>query len=208
LSKGDRPGPNDRPDTAAPSVQSSVPPVYFEEMFASNPDPWQFETSPYESEKYATSIGALAGRRYHRAFEVGCANGVLTERLASICDTLLSIDVSSSALATARTRNKQTAHVDFQKMMFPGQTPDGSFDLIVLSEVVYYWSSADIATAAAWISQRLEPGGDLLLVHWIGETDYPQTGDGAVEQLRQGLSTLKAIRADRYEKYRLDLWRA
>ena len=72
-------------------------------------------------------------------------------------------------------------------MVFPGQTPDGSFDLIVLSEVVYYWSSADIATAAAWISQRLEAGGDLLLVHWIGETDYPQTGDGAVEQLRQGL---------------------
>ena len=199
---------NDRPDTAAPSNRASVPPVYFEEMFAGNPDPWQFETSPYEQEKYDTSIGALAGRRYHRAFEVGCANGVLTERLASICDTLLSIDVSSTALATARTRSEQTAHVEFQEMVFPGQTPVGSFDLIVLSEVVYYWSSADIGAAAAWIGQRLEPGGDLLLVHWIGETDYPQTGDGAVEQLRQGLPTMKIIRGDRYEKYRLDLWRA
>ena len=208
MSKGDRAEPNDCPDTAAPSVQSSVPPVYFEEMFAGNPDPWQFETSPYEHEKYDTSIGALAGRPYRRAFEVGCANGVLTERLALICDTLLSIDVSSSALASARTRNSQTAHVKFQEMVFPGQTPNGSFDLIVLSEVVYYWSSGDIATAAAWISQRLEAGGDLLLVHWIGETDYPQTGDGAVEQLQQGLPTMKIIRADRYEKYRLDLWRA
>jgi predicted TPR repeat methyltransferase len=208
LSDRDRAAANDHLDTGAPSVRASVPPVYFEEMFASNPDPWQFETSPYESEKYATSIGALAGRRYHRAFEVGCANGVLTERLASICETLLSIDVSSSALATARTRNEQTAHVEFQELMFPGQTPDGSFDLIVLSEVVYYWSSADIAAAAAWISQRLEPGGDLLLVHWIGETDYPQTGDGAVDRLRQGLPTIKIICADRYEKYRLDLWRA
>jgi predicted TPR repeat methyltransferase len=208
LSDRDRAAANDQLDTGVPSVRASVPPVYFEEMFASNPDPWQFETSPYESEKYATSIGALAGRRYHRAFEVGCANGVLTERLASICETLLSIDVSSSALATARTRNEQTAHVEFQELMFPGQTPDGSFDLIVLSEVVYYWSSADIAAAAAWISQRLEPGGELLLVHWIGETDYPQTGDGAVDRLRQGLPTMKTIRADRYEKYRLDLWRA
>ena len=208
MSDRDRAAANDHLDTGAPSVRASVPPVYFEEMFASNPDPWQFETSPYESEKYATSIGALAGRRYHGAFEVGCANGVLTERLASICETLLSIDVSSSALATARTRNEQTAHVEFQELMFPGQTPDGSFDLIVLSEVVYYWSSGDIATAAAWISQRLEAGGDLLLVHWIGETDYPQTGDGAVEQLQQGLPTMKIIRADRYEKYRLDLWRA
>ena len=208
MSKGDRAEPNDCPDTAAPSVQSSVPPVYFEEMFAGNPDPWQFETSPYEHEKYDTSIGALAGRPYRRAFEVGCANGVLTERLALICDTLLSIDVSSSALASARTRNSQTAHVKFQETVFPGQTPNGWFDLIVLSEVVYYWSSGDIATAAAWISQRLKAGGDLLLVHWIGETDYPQTGDGAVEQLQQGLPTMKIIRADRYEKYRLDLWRA
>jgi predicted TPR repeat methyltransferase len=199
---------NDRPDTAAPSDRASVPPVYFEEMFAGNPDPWQFETSPYEHEKYDTSIGALAGRRYHRTFEVGCANGVLTERLAAICDKLLSVDVSSSALATAGTRNKQTPHVHFQELVFPGQTPDGSFDLIVLSEVVYYWSSADIATAAEWISQRLEAGGDLLLVHWIGETDYPQTGDGAVEQLRKRLPAMKIIRADRYEKYRLDLWRA
>ena len=208
MSDRDSAATNNRAGGPAPSNRPSVPPVYFEEMFAGNPDPWQFETSPYEQEKYDTSIGALAGRRYRRAFEVGCANGVLTERLALICDTLLSIDVSSTALATARTRNEQTAHVEFQEMMFPGQTPDGSFDLIVLSEVVYYWSSADIAAAAAWISQRLEPGGDLLLVHWIGETDYPQTGDGAVEQLRQKLSTLKAIRADRYEKYRLDLWRA
>jgi predicted TPR repeat methyltransferase len=208
LSDRDSAAANDRPDTAAPSVQASVPPVYFENMFAGNPDPWQFETSPYEHEKYETSIGALAGRPYRRAFEVGCANGVLTMRLAAICDELLSVDVSSTALATARTRNEQRAHVEFQEMVFPGQTPNGSFDLIILSEVVYYWSSGDIATAAAWISQRLEAGGDLLLVHWIGETDYPQTGDGAVEQLRHGLSTLKAIRADRYEKYRLDLWRA
>jgi SAM-dependent methyltransferase len=208
LSDRDSAAADDRPDTPAPRNRASVPPVYFEEMFAGNPDPWQFETSPYEQEKYGTSIRAVAARQYQRAFEIGCANGVLTERLALICNILLSIDVSSTALATARTRNSQTAHVKFQELVFPGQTPDGSFDLIVLSEVVYYWSSADIAAAAAWIGQRLEPGGDLLLVHWIGETDYPQTGDGAVEQLRQGLPTMKSIRADRYEKYRLDLWRA
>jgi predicted TPR repeat methyltransferase len=186
----------------------SVPPHYFENMFAGDPDPWQFETSSYEAAKYNMSIRALAGRRYSRAFEVGCANGVLTQRLATICDKLLSIDVSPSALASARTRNGQAAHVQFEHMRFPHQTPDGPFDLIVLSEVVYYWSSADIAAAAAWIGQQLEPCGDLLLVHWIGETDYPQTGDSAVQQLRQGLPRTNIIRADRYEEYRLDLWRA
>ena len=73
--------------------------------------------------------------------------------------------------------------------------------------MVYYWSGADIAAAAAWLATHLESGGDLLLVHWIGDTDYPQTGDEAVRRLRAALPNMEALRADRTDKYRLDLWR-
>lgn len=188
-------------------MSKSLPPDYFEQMFAGDPDPWQFETSAYESAKYDASIAALGGRQYTRGFEVGCANGVLTERLARCCDSLLSVDVSDTALARARKRNGDTRHVAFANMAFPKQAPDGGFDLIVLSEVVYYWSAADIAAAGAWIASHLGQGGDLLLVHWIGETDYPQTGDNAVQLLRGALPDVADIHADRHEKYRLDLWR-
>lgn len=188
-------------------MSESLPPDYFEQMFAGNPDPWQFETSPYESAKYDASISALGDRRYERVLEVGCANGVLTERLARRCRSLLSVDVSDTALASARQRNSHSGHVAFANMSFPKQAPNGGFDLIVLSEVVYYWSTADIAVAGAWIAAHLQPGGDLLLVHWTGETDYPQTGDNAVQLLRAALPDIAVVRADRHEKYRLDLWR-
>ena len=187
--------------------ETSLPPDYFERMFSSNPDPWQFETSTYESAKYDASIAALGPRRYARALEVGCANGVLTQRLAAHCDAVVAIDVSDTALDRARKRNADARHVQFAKSVFPCETPDGSFDLIVLSEVVYYWNGADIAETGEWIAAQLEGGGDLLLVHWIGETDYPQTGDKAVRLLRAALPDISVIRADRTDKYRLDLWR-
>lgn len=185
----------------------SLPADYFEQMFAGNPDPWNFETSPYEHVKFETSIAALDGRRYRSALEVGCANGVFTQRLAPHCKAIVAIDVSETALARARTRNAETGHVTFAKMEFPRETPQDSFDLIVLSEVVYYWNDADIAVAGAWITEHLEDGGDLLLVHWIGETNYPQSGDGAVRLLWAALPDAEILHAARYEQYRLDLWR-
>lgn len=187
--------------------KASLTPDYFEQMFAGNPDPWDFETSTYESAKFDTSVAALAQRRYRRALEVGCANGVLTQRLAPQCAALVAIDVSETALVRARNRNRAFTQIAFSAMTFPRDTPDGHFDLIVLSEVVYYWSRADIAAAGAWIATHLDAGGDLLLVHWIGETDYPQSGDTAVQFLRADLTDAKKIHADRTDKYRLDLWR-
>jgi predicted TPR repeat methyltransferase len=194
-------------ETSELRVSQSLPPAYFEQMFASNPDPWDFETSVYEAAKFEASIAALDGRAYASALEVGCANGVLTQQLAPRCKNLLSIDVSDSALASARERNRAASHVKFCNMVFPKQTPEARFDLIVMSEVVYYWSAADIAAGGAWIAGNLEPGGDLLLVHWTGGTDYPQTGHGAVSLMREVLPNMTVIRATRQEKYRLDLWR-
>lgn len=92
-------------------------------------------------------------------------------------------------------------------MTFPSETPEGRFDLIVLSEVVYYWDAADIAATGAWITAHADRPADILLVHWTGATDYPQTGDEAVRLLRAAIPRAEDSRADRHEKYRLDLWR-
>ncbi|MET3891941.1 SAM-dependent methyltransferase [Bosea sp. OAE506] len=187
----------------------SLPPAYFEGMFKGTPDPWGFETSRYEQNKYDHSIAALSGRRYGQAFEIGCANGVLTQRLAHHCDDLLAVDVSETALASARARCAGQHNVRFACMNFPGDTPTGaSFDLIMLSEVAYYWDDADLAHAARELVALLAFGGDLLLVHWTGATDYPQSGDGAVEALRRSMaSAVETVIDERRPEYRLDLWR-
>jgi SAM-dependent methyltransferase len=187
----------------------TLPPGYFERMFAGTPDPWGFESSPYERAKYAHSIAALGGRHYGHAFEIGCANGVLTRQLAPHCDDLLAIDVSDTALASARGRCGDLPEVRFARMSFPGDVPtEGSFDLIVLSEVAYYWDKADLERAARKLDVLLTLGGDLLLVHWTGETDYPQSGDDAVEGLHEVMKRgIEILLHERRPEYRLDLWR-
>lgn len=189
--------------------QNSLDADYFEQMFRDTPDPWEFETSAYEQAKYARTLEALGDRRFDRALEVGCANGVLTARLAPLCDRLLAIDVSQTALALARERCRDLAQVAFERLAFPEQTPGGEpFDLLLLSEVVYYWDDGDLRRAADWIAQGVAPGGQVLLVHWTGETDYPQSGDEAVEKLHAMLSDrIDLVRSEREPEYRLDLWR-
>ena len=74
------------------------------------------------------------------------------------------MDVSEAALTQARTRYAGLPQVDLRLMQVPGEFPTQSFDLILLSEVGYYWSPANLARAAAQLVSGLQPGGHLLLV--------------------------------------------
>src|SRR5580693_2820613 len=112
------------------NASESLGPSYFAQIYQTNLDPWNFETSPYEREKYLASLAALPLARYGRAFEIGGSIGVLTRMLADRCDRLLSIDVSSIAQGRAEVRCADQPQVEFQIMQFPREVPDRTFDLI------------------------------------------------------------------------------
>ena len=139
---------------------------YFDRVYAANEDPWQFATSPYERDKYAATLAALPNEHYESGFEIGCSIGVLTQQLATRCGQLLSVDISETALRQARQRLGGAAQVRIENRAVPATFPDETFDLIVLSEVGYYWSMDDLLTARQLIIDHLRPGGHLLLVHW------------------------------------------
>ena len=186
-------------------TRESLPPSYFDDLYARDPDPWRFRTSDYERAKYADTVDALEGRRFRRAVEVGCAIGELTAWLAPLCDDLLGVDVAEAALAQARTRNADRPHVRFARMTLPRERPERRFDLIVLSEVLYYFGPEDLERVARWTVEALEPGGVALLAHWLGETpDYPRTGDEAVEAFLRAAPELTTDLRRRRERYRLD----
>ncbi len=188
--------------------ERSIDPDWFEALFREQGDPWQFETSVYEQAKYAHTLASLPRERYRSALEVGCANGVLTRQLAARCDDLLAVDVSRTALEAAEARCADLPQVRFERRQLPRDAPEGSFDLLTLSEVVYYWDRDDLAQMAGYLRDAVVAGGDILLVHWTGDTDYPLSGDAAVDGLRTLLgNAVKPLREERREQYRLDLWR-
>jgi SAM-dependent methyltransferase len=189
------------------SPSGSLAPQYFDQLYAVDADPWDFESSPYEAAKYEATLAALPHERYSRAYEPGCSIGVLTKQLANRCENLLATDISETALSRARARCADLPHVTFSTCDISRDFPDGSFDLVLLSEVAYYLSRADLEQLRQRIAMALAPGGHLLLVHYTGETNYPITADTAHEifgDWKQSIwRNLKSFRADHY---RLDLF--
>lgn len=188
--------------------KQSLPSSYFDKLYSDNPDPWKFETSEYEASKYAATIAALPKERYRSAFEIGCSIGVLTQKLANRCDSLLSVDVSELALNQAIQRCQVLPHVRFQLLNVPKEYPDEMFDLTLVSEVGYYWCWEDFRQAQQLILEHLEPGGHLLLVHWtLYAKDYPLSGDEVHDAFLELTPTkLRHLKGQREEQYRLDLF--
>ena len=192
-----------------PNQPNTLPPAYFEAVYQANADPWGFETSPYEREKYATTLAALPRAHYERAFEIGCSLGVLTAQLAPRCGHLLAVDVAPAPLERARQRCADLPQVTLEQRRIPEEFPAGQFDLILVSEVGYYWSPADLERAAVQILAALVPGGQLLLVHWTPPVhDYPLTGDAVHEfflRQAQPAGPLRHLQGQRHAQYRLDV---
>jgi SAM-dependent methyltransferase len=188
--------------------RTSLDARYFDDIFARDDDPWDLATSAYEAEKFARTLAAIADRRYQAALEIGCAHGVLTEKILPCCDSLLAIDISSKALAKAHKRVGDRPGLKLQQMAFPKQTPETTgFDLVLLSEVAYYWDGVDLDRAGEWLELGVAPGGRVLLAHYTGETDYPHSGDAAVQLLWEGTRGAFAEElTERHPRYRLDLW--
>src|SRR5579863_1123227 len=184
----------------------TLKPEYFDALYTADPDPWNFASSPYERAKYTLTLNAMPKPRYRSALEVGCSIGVLTRSLASRCDDVLAIDAARTPLIQARRRCADLPRVRFEQMFVPEQWPKGTFELILLSEVVYYLGCEDVGRLAARVTRSLAPGGSVILVHWTGSTDYPLSGDEAVDLFIERVGWICRVeRSHRYSRFRLDV---
>ena len=79
----------------------------------------------------------------------------------------------------------------------------------MLSEVLFFFTPEDLAAIAGHLVAALEPGAEVVLVHWLGETNFPLSADEAVETLiRLTAGHLQNGQHSRTECYRLDVLRA
>ena len=192
------------------TVNNSLPEDYFNEVYRDNDDPWEFETSDYERDKYADTVDSLPLTYYDKAFEIGCSIGVLTKMLAEKCGHLLSIDIADAPLEKARLRLNNYPNVEFRKMAVPGEFPIDNFDLVVMSEVGYFLNIADLKLLIKEIVNHLNSKGNLLLVHWTPYVpDFPLTGDIVHNEFLKSAGDgmpLKHLLHKREDTYRVDLF--
>ena len=170
---------------------------YFRERYAASPDPYGLAERWYEARKYALSTALLPRQRYGAAFEPGCSVGVLTAMLAARCDSLLACDAVPDAVASAKARTAGLPGVRVVQRAIPGEWPPHSFDLIVFSELLYYFDDADLGQVLGLGLGSLRPGGHLLAVHWRHPApNHPRTGDDVHEDLaaQPGLARLARYR--------------
>ena len=112
-----------------------------------------------------------------------------------------------NALAEARQRNAASPWIRFSSLFVPAQWPDEAFDLIVLSEVIDYLGEADVVALAGKVAESLLPGGDVILVHWVGKKRGRASQSEASDRFIAAAEGLTTLRQDRNADYRLDLLR-
>lgn len=172
-----------------------TPPEYFELAYAGDPEVFGAVEGWYERRKRSVLLASLAKSNYQSAFEPGCGNGALTRELAPRCEHLLSLDGSERALASAKLLVKDFPHVAFSRGTLPDAWPLlRHFDLIVISEVLYYFEDQEVALIAEFCRGSLQPGGELVSVHWRhASPDYPGSGDRAHRILRRTCVELQPL---------------
>jgi Nodulation protein S (NodS) len=175
----------------------TVDPGYFRDRYAASPDPYGLADRWYEARKYALTVALLPRQRYGAAFEPGCSIGVLTTKLAARCGSLLACDAIGSALVSARARTAGLPGVRVERRVIPGDWPPGEFDLIVFSEILYYFDDGDLEQVLRLGTGALRQDGHLLAVHWRHPApDHPRTGDDVHQALagHTGLARLAGYR--------------
>jgi hypothetical protein len=111
------------------------------------------------------------------------------------------------ATSVARERCGSQPWVSFQNVRVPSEWPEGQFDLIVLSEVLYFISAEDSLRLAALCQRCLQAEGVILLVNWLEKSpDDPCSGDAAAARfIDTGRDWFRIGVQRRTERYRLDM---
>lgn len=157
----------------------TLPQSYFDDIYHGSDDPWGFHDRWYERRKRAITMACLPDQHYSRCFEAGCSIGLVTSGLAQRCHRVLAVDASQTAVQHAARAVEGFPHVRVEQRMLPEEWPVGErFDLVVLSEVGYYFDGSDLSALLDLAVGSLAPAGVLLACHWRHPVaDYPLAGD-------------------------------
>ena len=126
---------------------------------------WDFST-PAELERYRLILSALASElgdaTWGDALEVGCADGIFTEQIASRCVSVTACDISQLAIERAIARCAGCSNINLQRCDI-ADTPVGcKVDLVFAMDCLEFIRDPKrLSRAATTLVGALKPGGYL-----------------------------------------------
>ncbi|WMS44543.1 bifunctional PIG-L family deacetylase/class I SAM-dependent methyltransferase [Acuticoccus sp. MNP-M23] len=156
-------------------------PAHFRKLYGDDGDPWHVRSAPYERDKRAHVAGSLGDAWYNSLLEMGCGEGHFTAMLAERCDRALGVDVDPGIIDRAAAWHAGQSNLSFALAHLPDQFPEGTFDLFVLSEVLYFLDENGIAALIRRMEQSAIKGATAVLVNWLGDTSAPLSGEMAAD---------------------------
>lgn len=178
----------------------------FEALYRASPDPWRFATSPYEQHRYAATLESLQRTAYRTVFEPGCSVGELTARLATLGERVIAIDIAPSAVMRARERCRHFDNVTVRLATGSTDLPDGPLDLVVFSEIGYYFDVLTLEHYTSALANALESGGEFIAVHWLGTSPTHALHGDSVHETLMATLPLSWVRGSRHDGFRIDSW--
>jgi protein-L-isoaspartate O-methyltransferase len=179
----------------------------FEARYQAEPDPWGYTTSGYERDKYTATLAACGPGPFAHALELGGSIGVFSAMLAPRCHRLTTIDAAPTAVELARQR---LAGANMPGLLIlhgtiPGEIPDGPYDLVVASEILYYLAADELEATLDRLYAQTRRGARIVAVHWREDgPERPLRADDVHATLRRRPWLQAVVRADT-DEYRLDV---
>lgn len=173
---------------------------HLDALYAETSDPWDFVHSDYEQAKFAATRAALSGSCYACAFELGCGNGQLARHLVNICGRYTGMDAVAVAVEAAR---RAVPAATFIHDFYPCPLPSEDFDLLILSEILYFLDHDSLLKLSSEISASW-PRAEVLCVTWLGETGHDFQGEEALEIFTTALASHDFDCMAQTDRYRID----
>lgn len=106
----------------------------------------------------------------------------------------------------ARQRCDRYPNVTIFEGALPDDLPGNTFDLIVFSEIGYYFERGVLTGVRDLMIERLANRGVFVGVHWLGvSADHLLTGDEVHVVLRSS-DSLRVLESRRYDGFLLESW--
>jgi SAM-dependent methyltransferase len=120
----------------------------------------------------------LAARAGERILDLGCGDGVLTAKLASLGCDMVGVDASAAQIAAARALGLDARVMDGEALQF-----EAEFDAVLSNAALHWMRRPDAVIAGVW--RALKPGG-----RFVAEMG----GEGCVARIKATLIGALAVR--------------